>query len=275
MNPCDVQASGAIELYFYGEASPSERGFIERHLAGCPECRRALDDLSVIRMALSARPSIVAPPGDDWSGFMGRLDHAVRRLPSQRDGRIVAMTPARPRYAAWVAMAALIALVTSSLLFVARSRQGSAGTAVPPAGAAAGSAGHVGPAGEAAASAAAASSRGENDAAFLAMSEKHFDRSKLVVLGLTTRNAREASGPDWAYERQLASSLLTDTRLYRIAAEQRGMTTLARVMGDLELVLLQTSMSEHPEPGTLEQLQRLIRKRDLVTNMEVVTTSGL
>jgi hypothetical protein len=107
------------------------------------------------------------------------------------------------------------------------------------------------------------------------MSEKHFDRSKLVVLGLTTRNAREASGPDWAYERQLASSLLTDTRLYRIAAEQRGMTTLARVMGDLELVLLQTSMSEHPEPGTLEQLQRLIRKRDLVTNMEVVTTSGL
>lgn len=275
MNPCDVQASGAIGLYFYGEAAPSERGSIERHLAGCPECRRALEDLSVIRAALSARPPVVAPPGDDWSGFMARLDHAVRPPPARTDGRVVAMPPARRRYAAWVAMAALIALVTSSVLFVARSRQGSVGTASPATDAAAGPAGNIVPAGETAASAANASGRRENDAAFLAMSEKHFDRSKLVVLGLTTRDARDASGLDWAYERQLASSLLTDTRLYRIAAEQRGMTTLARVMGDLELVLLQTSMSEHPEPGTLEQLQRLIRKRDLVTNMEVVTTSGL
>ena len=53
------------------------------------------------------------------------------------------------------------------------------------------------------------------------------------------------------------------------------MTTLAGVMGDLELVLLQTSMSDKPDMATLEQLQRLIAKRDLVTKMEVVTTAGL
>ena len=38
--------------------------------------------------------------------------------------------------------------------------------------------------------------------------------------------------------------MLSDTRLYRLAAEDRGMKDLARVMGDLETVLLQTSLSD-------------------------------
>jgi hypothetical protein len=43
-------------------------------------------------------------------------------------------------------------------------------------------------------------------------------------------------------------------------------------MRDLELVLLQTSMSEQPDTAALEQLQRLIRRRDLVTKMNVMST---
>ena len=82
-----------------------------------------------------------------------------------------------------------------------------------------------------------------------------------------------ASEADWAYERGLASNLLNDTRLYRVAAEERGLKKLAGVMGDLELVLLQTSLAETPDPATLEQIQRLIHKRDLVAKMEVTTGS--
>ncbi len=269
MKTCDVQASGVIETYVYGEASAAERAVVQQHLTGCAECRRAIDDLSVIRMALSARPAVAAPPGEDWSGFMARLDEAVRRAPSPAAASVTPLLrpSVRRSYVAWVAMAALIALVTFSVLFVARTREGASDAAAGPMNVAARPA--------VTAPAPLAPRSDENDAAFLAMSEKHFERSKLVVLGLATRDARESSGPDWAYERQLASSLLNDTRLYRIAAEQRGMTTLARVMGDLELVLLQTSMSDNPEPDTLEQLQRLIRKRDLVTKMEVVRTTGL
>jgi hypothetical protein len=64
---------------------------------------------------------------------------------------------------------------------------------------------------------------------------------------------------------------LSDTRLYREAAEDRGMTALARTMADLELVLLQASLSSDREPATLEQIQSLIRKRDLLTKMNVTT----
>jgi hypothetical protein len=102
------------------------------------------------------------------------------------------------------------------------------------------------------------------------LSEQHFERSKLVVLGLVNKDPDTAA--DWAYERQLAAALLSDTRLFRQAAEERGLTKLARIMDDLELVLLQTSVVEEPQPETLEQIQRLIRKRDLVTKMNVVTT---
>jgi hypothetical protein len=108
------------------------------------------------------------------------------------------------------------------------------------------------------------------DAAFAAVSEQHLARSKLVVLKL----ANGDRGDDLAYERRLASSLLDDTRLYRLTAEQRGMSSLARVMEDLELVLLQTSMSESLDEDTVTQIQRLIRKRDLVTKMNAVARMG-
>ena len=111
----------------------------------------------------------------------------------------------------------------------------------------------------------------DRDPALSALSDQHFERSKLVVLGIATKDARQA---DWAYERELAGTLLSDTRLYRVAAEERGMQALAGVMRDLELVLLQTSMSEQRDTASLEQLQRLIRRRDLITKMEVVHASA-
>ena len=112
------------------------------------------------------------------------------------------------------------------------------------------------------------------EAAFTALSEQHFERSKLVVLGLANKDPHHAREADWAFERGLASSLLSDTRLYRQAAEARGMKSLAGVMGDLELVLLQTSLADAPDAEALEQIQRLIHKRDLVTKMEVAATTG-
>ena len=115
--------------------------------------------------------------------------------------------------------------------------------------------------------------------AFAALSEQHFERSKLVVFGLANKETQKDGGEDWAYERALASDLLNDTRLYRLAAEERGMKQIAGVMGDLELVLLQTSLADVPDRAALAQIQRLIRKRDLVTKIESgsgfwVQTSG-
>jgi hypothetical protein len=158
-------------------------------------------------------------------------------------------------------MAALVTLVTSGIALVTRSTpdperdpQPAPAAVMPPA-------------------LQAPSADRSAAAAFAALSEQHFERSKLVVLGLANRDPQHVRQDDWAYERGLASDLLNDTRVYRQAAEARGMKTLAGVMSDLELVLLQTSLAEAPDAGALEQIQRLIHKRDLVTKMDA--TKGL
>jgi len=261
---CDVQAAGTIELYFYGELPHAERAAVQAHVSGCPECRQALDDLSVIRAALAGRPDVATPPGGDWSGFMGRLNAAVVADQSRlvvEAGDSADMTPgsrihAGRRLAPYLALAATLALVAAGVISVLHQRAATRETVslLRPA-----------PAPELSPAVLPASRATEPDPALMAVSGQHFERSKLVVLGLTTKTGRH---DDWSYERGLASSLLSDTRLYRLAAEERGMQPLADVMGDLELVLLQASMADDPTEASLHQLQRLIQRRDLLTKMD-------
>lgn len=254
MSACHVHESAAIELYFYGELQGADRESMDAHLAACRECRQALEELTVIREALASRPDVCAPPAGDWSGFMRRLDAAVGQ-----QGQAFRPPTARRSYPRWIAVAALLALVTLSVLFVARSRENAGVDAALDA--------RLTP---------RATYEGDPtkpDPALASLSAEHFERSKLVVLGLATKDAATPSG-DWNYERELASTLLNDTRLYRLAAEDRGMDTLAGVLRDLEIVLLQTSLTESDDPEALAQIQRLIRKRDLVGKMAVVSTTG-
>lgn len=255
---CGRQRSGDLELYFYDELAPDTRAEIDRHLSVCGDCRAALDELHAIRAALAARADVSAPASGDWSPFMSRLDAAIANERSQPSPVVPFVALPRRRYREYVAMAALLALVTFSVVVAFRARHA---TVVPSA--------------PQAVSQHDASATPKDNSAFTAMTEDHFERSKLVVLGLATKDASRESSADWAYERELATSLLDDTRLYRLAAEDRGLDALASVMKDLELVLLQTSLTDEADPSALPQIQRLIKRRDLIEKMDVVTTTGL
>lgn len=277
MTGCTQVESGRIELYFYDELEAGERASMARHVASCADCRLALEDLAIIRDALATRPVVSAPPDGDWSGFMSRLNDAVAAERPARslagvppasaavdggEGSPGAPRPAGVRAAPYLAMAALLALVTMSVAYVARTGRGRE-RPVP-------TVAHVSPPeGTTAAPPASEPDGAAIQAAFTLLSEQHLERSKLVVLGLANKDARRARREDWEYERELASDLLTDTRLYRMAAEERGLKTIADVMRDLELVLLQTSLAAQPGPEDLAQIQRLIDKRDLVTKIEL------
>jgi Putative zinc-finger len=267
MTTCRIQQSATIELYFYDELSDAERQAVKQHLAECEECRRALEELTVIRTALESCPAVKAPPGGDWSAFMLRLDTAIRAdaAPPSSSNRRQVLDFGSHRVTATLAMAALIVFVTFAVFLVMRNRSTPIGS-------------------EPALAPASAANRMPQppevvhaglDTALAQISEQHLERSKLVVLGLATKDPGDLGGENWDYERTLASTLLSDTRLYRQTCEERGMTSLADVLRDLELVLLQTSMSETSDAESLAQLQRLIRRRDLITKMDVVATTGL
>lgn len=271
MTRCWHDASGAVELYFYGELADAEREDVKRHLAMCSDCRRTLEELEVIRAALDTRPDVAAPAGGDWSAFMARLDSALAPSSVERAHGVSVRSGSRRRaLSAALAIAALLALVTITVLMVLRQHDSSSAADAPVTRAVPSEVPNVPPA-----DAVANLDRKDPDMALTELSEQHFERSKLVVLGLATKDAVGSAGVNWDYERDLASSLLSDTRLYRQAAEERGMTKLADVMRDLELVLLQTSMSDTPDAESLARLQRLIRRRDLITKMDVVKTTGL
>jgi hypothetical protein len=266
---CRYQDTGAIELYFYDEVDAAERAGIAAHVRHCRECASTLEDLRTIRAALAARPDIAAPPSGDWSAFMGRLNAAVREIrpgtpaaetigPSRQNVATFRPRPVAYSYAGLVAMAALLAIVTIGVVFVARQRttipvwqDSVAGEATPSALTPVGTTG------------------------LRSAGARHFERSKLVVLGLAARESEQGAPSEWAYERELATSLLNDTRLYRMAAEERGLATLAGIMRDLEIVLLETSMAEDTDSAALEQIQRLIRKRGLIQKMDTVASAGM
>lgn len=256
MSGCDFD----IVLYFYDEMDGPARTRAADHVRGCGACRQRLDELHAIRRALAERPVVDAPPAGDWSGFMRRLDTAVgTRRPSP--AALLERKGGRWSVRQLAALAATLALVTIGVLAAARFRAAApvtpqaTNTTAPPATA------------PAAPDAALTQSLREG-------SVEHLERSKLVVLGLTARDPRETSADDWQYERRLAGTLLPDTRLYRMAAQDRGVTDVARVMRDLETVLLEASLSDHSDRDALERLQRLIAKRDLVVKMRVIATSG-
>jgi hypothetical protein len=269
---CVHSASGVIEQFVYGELGAPERLELERHVRDCASCRAAVEDLSTLRTALAARPVIDAPPDGDWSGFMTRLRAATEREAGGLDlaGTRGVGVPRRASYVGrpavarhWarsgvMATAAVLALAATGVTLALWSRVPLTSPGAATARSVAGP-----PVDEAPAD------------GFEALGEEHLQRSKLVVLGLAAKDPARATSADWMYERALASSLLSDTRMYRMAAEERGLASMAEVMRDLEVVLLQTSFTDARDPAALAQIQRLIQKRDLVGKMDVVGITGL
>lgn len=275
MTPCEFFDTPDVELYFYEELGSADRARVEAHVRGCAACRQRLDDLHAIRRALADTPLVDAPPTGEWSGFMRRLDAAVGLAGPRPERPAVVL---EHRQGAWrarhlVAIAALLAIVAMGVLMAARVRSPrpagvvASTVAVPSKGAGASTPIAPGPR--------ATDAKGETpEQALREVSAEHLERSKLVVLGLATRDPHQTRAADWQFERQLAGSLLPDTRLYRLAAQERGVADVARVMRDLETVLLEASMSDGRDRASLERVQRLIARRGLVSKMQVVTTSA-
>ena len=261
MTACDLD----VILYFYDEMDAVERARAAAHLRECRACRQRLEDLHAIRRALAERPAVDAPPTGDWSGFMRRLDAAVgpaRPLARPEPAAMLEYRSGRWSVRHVIALAAMLALVTIAVFAVARYR----GAASVPQSVA-----NTVPA---SLPAPVTTPAPVPDQSLREGSVEHLERSKLVVLGLTTRDPEQTTADDWQYERRLAGTLLSDTRLYRMAAQDRGVADVARVMRDLETVLLEASLSDSSDRDALGRLQRLIAKRDLVMKMQIMATSG-
>ena len=64
-----------IHDYIDNALAPRERADVERHVEGCAECRRLVEDLREIRKAFAGlKDDLREPPVRAW----GRLERAIR-----------------------------------------------------------------------------------------------------------------------------------------------------------------------------------------------------
>ncbi len=241
---CIRSSSETLTLYYYDELAPGARAEFDAHLGTCADCRAAISELQMLRDVLSdrAQPERSAR---EWAAFMRRLDSAL-------DTPHVAR---RTSHVKALAIAATL-LLAVALVVIWQARHASVQPTVTP------------QALETSATPKPAPAKPGDDEALRAAAMKHFERAKLVVLGLAMKDPESTRPDDWEHERELAASLLPDTRLYRQFAMSAGDTRLSNLLGDLETVLLQASMTTDADAPELQRLQRMIRRRDLLERMD-------
>jgi anti-sigma factor RsiW len=93
MHPNEI----VINEYVDAALDPAERADVERHLAGCIECRALVDDLREVRRQTAALQPM-EPPSRVWT----RIDRALRQNPRS----------ARPMWQ-WLPVAALLVIGTA------------------------------------------------------------------------------------------------------------------------------------------------------------------
>jgi hypothetical protein len=98
----------------------------------------------------------------------------------------------------------------------------------------------------------------------------HLERSQMVLAELS--NAPDHKGKlDITDERQMASELLDDNRLYRQTARSTGDAAVANVLDDLERVLLEIAHSPNEvSSGQLDDLRQQIESRGLLFKVRVM-----
>lgn len=125
--------SERLSEYRDGELSSSERATCEAHLAGCPECRTALEELQLVT-SLAQADADVFPANDLWPGILARIasvgsaeaePHTAVRPHTSVWGR----ASARPRQISFtlpqLALAAsLLIAVSAGVAYVAAGRIG-------------------------------------------------------------------------------------------------------------------------------------------------------
>jgi hypothetical protein len=205
-----------LVLLTYDECDADERCRIEGHLAICPECRAAREELARTLMLVDA--AAVPEPGPAFERVMwARIQPSLER-PARRSWlRPFALV------ASWTTVIAVVA-ATSYVGRVRRIDSGAPATAST-----------AGPA------VSNASDRGASqEGVLLTALDDHFSETEMLLVELMNAPAQPA---ELEYARSTADDLVTSGRLYRATAQQTGDNRLTNVLDDLEPVLVEVARS--------------------------------
>jgi hypothetical protein len=224
-------------LRLYDESTPAEARRIDAHVAICATCRESWGELvETLKLVDTAD----APePGPAFERLVwARVQQA---LPA----------PAASRWSPrqWMPAFGLAAAV---IVAVAIGYEWNGGERLAP----------VSP------DAAAAAAR---ERVLLTALDGHFEQAEMLLVELM--NAPEAGADQMAFRRATADDLVASGRLYRATAEDTGDVQFARMLDDLESVLIDLARSpETADQHEMESLRTRIGDEDLLFKVRAVTS---
>ena len=224
-----------IVLHYYGDAD--EASDIERHLAGCTECRAEF--ARVQSMLRQIEPVEVPEPP---AGFENKTWLNLRdRLP-EKGGFFRRLFRPQPKWAVAGLMAVLIVGAFLAGRFWPRPGQQPITQ----------QAAQVNP-----------------QRVVLVAVGDHLERSQMLLLEIMHND--DSGHINFSAEQQLARDLLDDNHLYRVSAQQVGDPQVARVLDQLGRVL--TEIANGPaevSSGDLQQVRHTIQSEGLLFKVRVI-----
>jgi len=246
-------------LHFYGEGGPSEERRIDDHLAACSECRQAWTELGETLKLVDAAK--VPEPGEGFERVMWARIQAA--LPEAR--------PTVSTWSAWRWMPAFgmaAAVVLAVAIGYAWRASHDPHVAATPATTTSASASTSGPT---IVRTSAADLKKTRERVLLAALSDHFQQTEVL---LTEIMNSPASGPSEVdFERTSAGDLVASGRLYRVTAQENGDLQLARMLDDLEGVLVEVARGpEHVARKDFQSLRTRIGDQNLLFKVRAVST---
>ena len=222
-------------LHYYGEAPDSEE--LGRQIEASPELQRRFE---ILRGVLDAVEEPEIP--ERHPSYGSAVWHRLAPQLHQRRSRFWAWESLKPRRE-WALVAATLLLVMVAFL-----------------------AGRLWPRQQV--ELAAAGFDGQERILLLTVAD-HLEKSEMLLVELA--NTRDNGEFDISVERELASQLRSDSRLYRQAARQSGQADVAALLEQLERVLVELANSPETIPSAdLGELRVLLEEGNLLFKVRIV-----
>ena len=229
-------------LHYYGELQSDAAAHTAGHLRECADCRGAFTKLQRVFAMVDAAPEPALRDGFErivWARLQPALGHA-------RGGwaRWFVLSPAR---LAW--LAAIVVLVGAAFVAGRLSQ----------------------PHGVTPATASSVAGKDLRERVLLSDLSEHLDRSQLMLVDFVS--AESERDVDVPVERTRAEQLLSANRLYRQTAVDTGNLALARVLDDLEQVLVDIATSpDRVSAEDLAAVQHRIDAEGLLLKVRVLSS---
>jgi hypothetical protein len=246
-------------LHFYGEGGPSEERRIDDHLAACSECRQAWTELGETLKLVDAAK--VPEPGEGfervmWARIQGALPEA----------RPTASMWSMRRWMPALGMAAAVVLaVAIGYAWRAGHDPHDASMLATTTTAAASTSGPT------IVRTSAADMKKTRERVLLTALSEHFQQTEVLLTEIM--NSPDSGPSEVDFERASAGDLVASGRLYRVTAQENGDLQLARMLDDLEGVLVEVARSpEHVARKDFQSLRTRIGDQNLLFKVRAVST---